>query len=110
MNTGKFFIRTLTPEGNSQFLKVQGYILKMGMYRVGIYRNTNLGVSRYYAVDLRDGFEVGSGTTLHEVQRNARIVDTSEMMTDAGMRRDAAQLWNVLLEHADERDFIWPAF
>ena len=111
MNQGKFWIRTGRGEdGKPLFSLVHGYIQKKDGIRIGIYRVTNAGLSSYRAVDLRDGWEIADGITIHDVIRAARPLPTAALSDDPVYAEHFRALWNHAVLSFPSADVTLPSY
>lgn len=111
MNQGTFWIRTGSGEGGAPlFSLVHGYVQKKDGIRIGIYRVTNAGLSSYKAVDLRDGWEISDGLTIHDVIRSAHPLPTAALSEDPVYSEAYRALWNHAVLLFPERNVTLPSY
>lgn len=111
MNQGKFWIRSGVGEGGAPlFSLVHGYIQKKDGIRIGIYRVTDAGLSSYKAVDLRDGYEISDGLTIHDVIRNAHPLPTAALSDDVHNAEAFRALWNHAVLSFPASDVTLPSY
>lgn len=99
MNIGTFWIRLSGSNEAPVFERANGYVIRKNGYRFGILSVKNGDLKEYAGIDLRTGYKISEGSTLHEA---ARLIDpepTVELVKQ--YKEDMAEMWTHTLNNSD---------
>lgn len=107
MNIGTFWIRLSGSNEKPVFEKASGYVIRKYGYRFGIINTKSGDLKGYAGIDLRTGYQISEGSTLHEAMRPICPEPTAELVKD--YKEDMTELWIHTIDNPDP-DVLLPVY